>query len=147
MKRIIIFSFIAVSALLFAALFQYITNNKFSVQTVTAFCCIYVSYSIINEKLGKNFSLALCLEDTINDDFVDEAEQILAESINKIYTQYQIKPFYLPKIFIRVRNPEQIIKLFNALKPCLNLITGFIVPKFSTSIVAIGFSTLNVAFL
>ena len=39
-----------VSALLFAALFQYITNNKFSVQTVTAFCCIYVSYSIINEK-------------------------------------------------------------------------------------------------
>ena len=90
-----------------------------------------IADSIINEKLGKNFSLALCLEDTINDDFVDEAEQILAESINKIYTQYQIKPFYLPKIFIRVRNPKQISVLTKSFGKAIDIITGFNIPKFN----------------
>ena len=33
-----------------------------------------VSESIINEKLGKKYSLALCLEDSINDNLVKEAE-------------------------------------------------------------------------
>ena len=63
-----------------------------------------VSDSIIHETFGTKYSLALCLEDTINDDYVTEAEQILIASLNKIFIQYQIKPFYLPKIFIRVRN-------------------------------------------
>ena len=49
-----------------------------------------VADSIINGKLGSKFSLALCLEDTINDDFVEEAEQVLISSINKIYIQYQM---------------------------------------------------------
>lgn len=88
---------------------------------------------IINEKLGKHYSLALCLEDTINDNFVEEAENDLVDSLFKVHKATLEKKFYLPKIFIRVRNPEQIIKLFNALKPCLNLITGFIVPKFSVN--------------
>ena len=36
-----------------------------------------VADSIINEKFGNKFSLALCLEDTINDDFVAESEVML----------------------------------------------------------------------
>ena len=35
-----------------------------------------VADSIINENFGNKFSLALCLEDTINDDFVAETEHM-----------------------------------------------------------------------
>lgn len=90
-----------------------------------------ISDSIINEKFGKNFSLALCLEDTINDYFIEEAEQILISSINKIFYKYQSNSFYLPKIFIRVRNPEQIYRLTKLLGKSIEIITGFIIPKFS----------------
>lgn len=88
--------------------------------------------SIINGKFGNKFSLALCLEDTINDKFVKEAEQMLISSINKIYIQYQIQPFYLPKIFVRVRNPEQIGYLTKSFGESLEIITGFIIPKFNS---------------
>lgn len=91
-----------------------------------------IADSIINEKFGQKFSLALCLEDTINDDFVTEAEHILIKSLNKIYNSYQKQPFCLPKIFIRVRNPEQINRLTKNLKDCIELVTGFIISKFNS---------------
>ncbi|MDK2808685.1 MAG: hypothetical protein PWP24_1422 [Clostridiales bacterium] len=87
--------------------------------------------SIINEKFGSNFSLALCLEDTINDSFVTQAEQTLIHSIAKIFTSYQKQPFFLPKIFVRVRNAEQICRLTKAFGDGIEIITGFIIPKFS----------------
>lgn len=92
-----------------------------------------IAASIINEKLGTKFSLALCLEDTINDNFVEEAEHDLIDSINQIYISYQKQPFYLPKIFVRVRQPEQIIRLTKAFGESISMITGFIIPKFSPS--------------
>lgn len=90
-----------------------------------------IARSIIQEKFGTHFSLALCLEDTINDSFVAEAEQDLLHSLREIYTVHQSKDFFLPKIFIRVRNPEQITMLISSLKECASVITGFIIPKFS----------------
>lgn len=90
-----------------------------------------IADSIINEKFGKKFSLALCLEDTINDYFIEEAEQSLIASINKIFYQYQNNSFYLPKIFIRVRNSEQIYRLTKALGKSIEIVTGFIIPKFN----------------
>ena len=44
-----------------------------------------IAASISSQKFGTNFSLALCLEDTINDNFVQEAENLLISSINTIY--------------------------------------------------------------
>ncbi|MDE6015976.1 MAG: HpcH/HpaI aldolase/citrate lyase family protein [Acetatifactor sp.] len=90
-----------------------------------------IARSIIQEKFGNHFSLALCLEDTINDNFVAEAEQNLLQSLRDIYTAHQDKDFFLPKIFIRVRNPEQITSLMSSLKECAGVVTGFIIPKFS----------------
>jgi citrate lyase beta subunit len=87
--------------------------------------------SITSEKLGTNFSLALCLEDTINDNFVEEAERILIDSINKIFVRYERQPFFLPKIFIRVRNPKQITYLTKAFGQSIKMITGYIIPKFT----------------
>jgi len=88
--------------------------------------------SIIHEKFGTKFSLALCLEDTINDNFVVEAEQMLIHSINEIHISYQKQPFYLPKIFIRVRNTEQICRLTKSFGTGIEIITGFIIPKFTS---------------
>lgn len=90
-----------------------------------------IADSIIHEKFGNKFSLALCLEDAINDNYVSEAEQTLVDSINKIYVSCQKKAFYLPKIFVRVRNSEQIARLTNAFKESIEIITGFIIPKFN----------------
>ncbi len=90
-----------------------------------------IARSIIQEKFGRNFSLALCLEDTINDGFVEEAEQELLRSLREIHRARQEKAFFLPKIFIRVRRPGQITMLASALGECADVLEGFIIPKFS----------------
>lgn len=90
-----------------------------------------ITDSLINEKFGNRFSLALCLEDTINDAYVAKAEQILIHSLDIIFAQHEIIPFYLPKIFIRVRNPQQIHRLIKSLGRSVEIVTGFIIPKFS----------------
>jgi len=90
-----------------------------------------IASAVINGKFGNMYSLALCLEDTINDNFVMEAEHILTGSVMQIYREYQQKSFYLPKIFIRVRNPEQVIRLTKSFGDAIKLITGFIIPKFN----------------
>lgn len=92
-----------------------------------------IADSIINNKFGRRFSLALCLEDTINDNFVPQAEHLLTVSLEKIYRALSEMEFYLPKIFIRIRNSEQIPRLYHMLKKSASLVTGFIVPKFSLS--------------
>lgn len=89
--------------------------------------------SITNNKFGNKYSIAFCLEDTISDYAVDIAERELINTLELINDAMQEKYFYLPKIFIRVREPEQIDRL-NILsndKIC-DMVTGFIFPKYST---------------
>lgn len=85
---------------------------------------------VINEKFGKMFSLALCLEDTINDVSVDYAEKQFIKSLKKIKDAYSQKKFYIPKIFVRVRYPKQVLKIFDMLNDSISILTGFIFPKF-----------------
>lgn len=91
-----------------------------------------VADSVVQEKFGSKYSLARCLEDTINDRFVEEAEQALIHTINHIYVSYEKNPFYLPKIFVRVRNESQITRLTRAFGDSLQIVTGYILPKFTT---------------
>lgn len=90
-----------------------------------------IANSILHERFGKKYSLALCLEDTIGDDFVRDAENKLISSLKQIYAASIDTDFFLPKIFIRVRCPQQINNLFWRLGSANQLITGFIIPKFS----------------
>lgn len=87
--------------------------------------------SIISGRFGNKFSLALCLEDTISDDHVEEAENILLDSLNKIYEAHKTQDFYLPKIFIRVRCPQQISSLSRRMGESMAILWGYIAPKFS----------------
>ena len=82
------------------------------------------------EEFGTKFSLAFCLEDTINDSKVEEAEEILVETIKELH---ETKGFYLPKIFIRVRKPSQITDLMKRFGDAREIITGFNTPKFDES--------------
>ena len=79
-----------------------------------------IADSIIHEKFGNKFSLALCLEDTINDDFVTEAEQTLIESINKIYGfQFDFFAYLQVSICVQIFIPL-LAKLFHySIAPCL----------------------------
>ena len=90
-----------------------------------------VADSIIKEQFGTQYSLALCLEDTINDNFVEAAEHTLIQSLLSIHKARQQTDFYIPKIFVRVRYPEQISRIYNQLEDAKNLLVGFIIPKFS----------------
>ena len=94
---------------------------------------VSIASSIKSQKFGMNYSLSLCLEDTINDNFVSEAEDQLIASVGDIYRSLQNTEFYLPKIFIRVRNPGQIKDLARRLGDSHEIITGYILPKFSLS--------------
>lgn len=85
---------------------------------------------LMQEKFGTQYSLALCLEDTINDDFIEDAEIQLVHTITDLF-YLKDKGFFIPKIFIRVRNPGQITALTGRMGEASNLITGFIIPKFS----------------
>ncbi len=90
--------------------------------------------SLTSEKFGRKFSLALCLEDTINDDFVLDAERIMIGSLMKIYDYKTEHEIFLPKIFIRVRESLQIPRIMTVLGDAQSLVTGFIVPKFTPEI-------------
>lgn len=82
------------------------------------------------EEFGTKFSLAFCLEDTINDFKVEEAEEILVETIKELHKS---EGYYLPKIFIRVRKPSQIEDLMERFGEAREIITGFNTPKFDES--------------
>ncbi len=90
-----------------------------------------IYYSLISEKFGTGYSLAFCLEDTIADRHVEMAENLLAETIQKLYSYRQEHDFFLPKIFIRVRNAGQIPKMFKKIGQASCLVTGFNIPKIS----------------
>lgn len=90
-----------------------------------------IAESVISGKFEQPYSLALCLEDTINDSFVGEAEEILLRSLNRIRIALSVRDFYLPKIFIRVRSSRQALSLARRLGEDLQILTGFIAPKFS----------------
>ena len=85
--------------------------------------------SLISEKFGTGFSLAFCLEDTIADQHVEMAEHLLVQTIQKLYNYKQEHDYYLPKIFIRIRNKGQIKRLYQNLGQAAVLVKGFNIPK------------------
>lgn len=90
-----------------------------------------IAQAIIRQKFGDSFSLSLCLEDTISDLHVEEAERCLCSSIRQIRESMETLSFYVPKIFIRVRYPKQITRMRALLGDDCRLISGYILPKFS----------------
>ncbi|MER6187494.1 HpcH/HpaI aldolase/citrate lyase family protein [Streptomyces sp. NPDC001652] len=73
-------------------------------------------------------SMVLCLEDSIGDEDVVEAEENLVRQFTELAGGAVAD---LPLLFIRVRHPEQIPDLVHRLGPAVRLLSGFVLPKFT----------------
>ena len=82
----------------------------------------------IEEKaFGDVSSLAFCLEDSIQNDSLSQAEEVLIETLKEIQSREIVS---LPLLFVRVRNPQHLESVHEKLGALENLLTGYILPKF-----------------
>ncbi|KND45019.1 MULTISPECIES: HpcH/HpaI aldolase/citrate lyase family protein [Streptomyces] len=73
-------------------------------------------------------SMVLCLEDSIGDEEVVDAEENLVRQFADLAERPDAE---LPLLFIRVRLPEQIPDLVRRFGPSARLLSGFVFPKFT----------------
>jgi citrate lyase beta subunit len=73
-------------------------------------------------------SMVLCLEDSIDDAEVLDAEENLVRQFADLAGRPDAE---LPLLFIRVRHPEQIPDLVRRFGPAVTLLSGFVFPKFT----------------
>lgn len=74
-------------------------------------------------------SVALCLEDSIQDDALPEAEAQLRRTLTILRESVKA----LPMLFVRVRDPEHLRRLDLFLGEAGDVLTGYIFPKFDMS--------------
>ncbi|HEY9331559.1 MAG TPA: HpcH/HpaI aldolase/citrate lyase family protein [Streptomyces sp.] len=72
-------------------------------------------------------SMVLCLEDSIDDSEVPDAE----ENLVRQFADLAERGSELPLLFIRVREPHQITDLVRRLGASVRLLSGFVLPKFT----------------
>ena len=87
---------------------------------------------LINKKYPGLRSAAFCLEDAIADGSEEEALNTLENTfanLNKSVAEGQIGIDDLPYLFVRVKNPEQMRRVFE-LTENSRIFSGFIFPKF-----------------
>ncbi|MFD7594969.1 HpcH/HpaI aldolase/citrate lyase family protein [Kitasatospora sp. NPDC059812] len=77
-------------------------------------------------------SMVLCLEDAIADHEVDAGERNLIEQLNDLVRDFTDCTQSHPLLFIRVRAASQILDLAERLGPAVELLSGFVLPKFTT---------------
>ena len=94
-----------------------------------------IADSVISGKRGHCFSMTLCLQDTMGADMVEHAEAQVQETVRRIYEGTQ--GGFIPKLFVRVREPEQIPRLYRKLSAYGTTLTGFILPKYTLSNMAL----------
>jgi citrate lyase beta subunit len=76
-------------------------------------------------------SVVVCLEDSVADERLGEAEANLVAALTDLHGQCQAE---LPLLFVRVRAPEQIPGLVTRLGPAAALLDGFVLPKFTVAL-------------
>ena len=78
-------------------------------------------------------SLVVCLEDAVADGDVAWAEQNAVAQLRSYAQAHATGPDRdrRPQLFLRVRNPEQIPRMADGLGEHLDVLTGFVLPKFA----------------
>jgi citrate lyase beta subunit len=76
-------------------------------------------------------SIVLCLEDSIADGDVEQAEQNVVAALQKLSGRAEsARSVALPLLFVRVRSPQQMLSIADRAGVGLDLLSGFVVPKF-----------------
>lgn len=88
-----------------------------------------LAHDIAKAALRGLTSLVVCLEDAIPDDEVSAAEANAVEQLGRVHRS----GVEAPLLFIRVRTPEQIPDLTRRLGDAVELISGFVLPKFNAA--------------
>ena len=88
--------------------------------------------TLLNNAIPAPFSLAFCLEDTVNDAHLLEAEETLLHTLEQIQHLRSEHRFYLPQIFVRIRSPRHLRHMAAKLSGVSTVLSGFILPKFYT---------------
>lgn len=91
-----------------------------------------IADKIAQKKIPCLTSMAFCLEDSIQDDALEQAEIELKKTLVAIKGK-EISDDELPLLFIRVRNPKHLLHVNELLGDTTSIITGFILPKFDSS--------------
>ena len=81
---------------------------------------------IQNNSIDFLTSVAFCLEDSIRDEALPEAEETLKIILQDLKSLHK----KLPLIFIRIRTPEHLQKIHDKYLNFTDIITGYILPKF-----------------
>lgn len=76
-------------------------------------------------------SMVLCLEDSISDAEVPGAEENVVRQLSRLHRETPVGR--LPMLFIRVRTPAQIRSLTARLGPSVELLAGYVLPKFTAA--------------
>lgn len=90
-----------------------------------------IAHALLSQKFPLPYSLAFCLEDTVPDHLVEQAESTLLNTLGQIHTALEQSPLPLPQFFIRVRNGEQMKSFHQRAGSLAKLLTGYIASKFS----------------
>lgn len=78
-------------------------------------------------------SMVVCLEDAIADDEVEAGEANLVAHLRTLHARSGTRGAEVPLLFVRVRDPGQIGDLAGRLGDAAELLTGFVLPKFTAS--------------
>jgi citrate lyase beta subunit len=79
-------------------------------------------------------SVVVCLEDSVADEHLAEAEANLVAAFAELHQQVQPAQAELPLLFVRVRTPAQIPALVACLGPAAAVLDGFVLPKFTAAV-------------
>ena len=93
-----------------------------------------IAKKILNKEDANIKSMVLCLEDSIGDSMVEQAEECVRKTLNELHSAITAGRFSvadLPLIFIRVREHGQMTRLVEKCGPSISTITGFVLPKFT----------------
>lgn len=83
---------------------------------------------VLNQTERGCISFVLCLEDSVADDDVADAETNLLEALAELAAQPG--DVTLPLLFIRCRTPEQLLDVGRRAGSALGVVAGFVLPKF-----------------
>lgn len=89
-----------------------------------------IAGDVIKRAKTGSSSVIICLEDSVPDDRLEEAE---AKLVKALETLQQGDATNLPMIFVRPRDPQHLQRIEGMIRPFLNVLTGFSLPKFTKS--------------
>ncbi|MDQ6739697.1 MAG: HpcH/HpaI aldolase/citrate lyase family protein [Actinomycetota bacterium] len=93
-----------------------------------------LAHDIAKQAARGCLSMVLCLEDSIADSAVDAAETNVVQTLEYFYEQDApadgTSEGDIPMLFVRVRSPEQMLRIAQRCGQALDVLTGFVIPKF-----------------